>query len=433
TPEALSLKVTPSDLSFHNDGKAIEGTSFNVTTNGSWTAVLVNSEDWVTLDNAKGQGNGTVDVTVKGGEDAYALVAFESSNAAGVLRDTVAVLRGGPTITINPEFLSFSSNGGTGILNLTDVKGEVSISGLTGILEATLSADKSTIDVVAGENAAAEDIVQDLIVTVVKGEMTITETVPVTVRKKLVLDVNPNKVTFESTGGTQTLEVNTNGSLVHISELTNILSATLSDDQSTITVEAEENPTTAYVTQDLTVTVSDGYDEVTLVLPIVVKCEEPTPAPTYESIDEFKLAEDDSTTKSYVALVGIEGTEYGAVKLGTGDYAGLFTSAKLGVTGDKTLSFYGGAWKGKEAKLYVRVNNGGSVDGENFVVLTPNASFINSSPFKNVVFDPATDYFTVTLKDLLPESTVTISTSSSFELKVDKETGRGVFCGFQLN
>ncbi|MGL5957303.1 MAG: hypothetical protein ACRCZZ_01675, partial [Phocaeicola sp.] len=62
TPEALSLEVTPSVLSFDNDGEALKGTSFNVTTNGSWTAVLVNCEDWVTLGKADGQGNGTVDV-----------------------------------------------------------------------------------------------------------------------------------------------------------------------------------------------------------------------------------------------------------------------------------------------------------------------------------------------------------------------------------
>ncbi|MGL5938491.1 MAG: BACON domain-containing protein, partial [Phocaeicola sp.] len=417
-----SLEVTPSVLSFNNEGKALEETSFNVTTNGSWTAVLVNSEDWVTLENAKGQGNGTVGVTVGAGEDAYALVAFESSNAAGVLRDTVAVLRGGPTITINPEFLSFSSKGGADTLKLTDV------------LVATLNEDCTEIHVVAGENTAAEDIVQQLTVTVKKGDMEITKTVPITVRKKLVLEVTPNEVTFEVTGGTQTLQVSTNakaGSSVTISKLTNILSATLSDDQSTITVVAEENPTTAYVVQDLTVTVTDGDDVVKLKLPIVVECENPTP--TYKSIDQFKLAKDSTANKCYVAQVGIEGVEYGAIKLGTTDNAGLFTSAPLGVTGDVTLSFYGGSWASAEANLYIRVNNKGSVDGENFVVLTRNASFAgNTTTFSNVVFNPATDYFTVKLKGLLPESTVTISTKPNFTAGALK-TGRGVFCGFQLN
>ena len=119
------------------------------------------------------------------------------------------------------------------------------------------------------------------------------------------------------------------------------------------------------------------------------------------------------------------------MKLGTASKNGAFTTAALGITGSKKLSFYAAAWSGKTATLYVWVNNGGSV-APGSVALAPNSGVSGSSPY-TITFNDATEYFTVELTDLTAESTITFSTNATFEGgKEDKNTGRALIAGIQI-
>ena len=101
------------------------------------------------------------------------------------------------------------------------------------------------------------------------------------------------------------------------------------------------------------------------------------------------------------------------------------------MTGNKKLSFYAVAWKGKSAKLYVRVDNGGSVSPVS-VDLRGDDGATGNPPFKTIAWSDETDYFTLELSDLTASSTLTFSTSSTFTAASDSSTGRAVVCGVQI-
>ncbi|MEG1405681.1 MAG: hypothetical protein RSC34_03620 [Alistipes sp.] len=130
---------------------------------------------------------------------------------------------------------------------------------------------------------------------------------------------------------------------------------------------------------------------------------------------------------------GTNSTANGAVatgiKLGTSKKAGVFTSPALGVTGSKTLSFFGVAWKGKKATLYVRVNGGGTVSGGS-VALAANDGATSVAPFTMTVSD--SDQYSLNLQDLTAASTITVSTSADFSVADDKATGRAILFGIEV-
>ena len=119
------------------------------------------------------------------------------------------------------------------------------------------------------------------------------------------------------------------------------------------------------------------------------------------------------------------------IKFGTASKSGVFTTAALGVSGSKTLSFYGLAWKGKKATVYVRVNNGGSVTGASSVAVEANDGVTSNPPFTITGVTDANNY-SFQLEGLTAESTVTVSTSPDFMAAADKSTGRAVIFGIQL-
>ena len=90
--------------------------------------------------------------------------------------------------------------------------------------------------------------------------------------------------------------------------------------------------------------------------------EEPTPEPAegpYASDVAFVCSTDDSTNAVYsLGTTTIDGSAATGFKLGKGKQTGLFTSAAVGVSGDKYLNLYAVAWKGGDAKLYFRVDGG---------------------------------------------------------------------------
>lgn len=135
----------------------------------------------------------------------------------------------------------------------------------------------------------------------------------------------------------------------------------------------------------------------------------------------------------YAEKAKINGSDeaVGILKLGTGSKAGAFTTAAVGVTGTKKLSFYAAAWKGKSATLYIRVNEGGSV-APGSVALVSNDGVASSSPY-TITFNDDTEYFTVELTDLTAASTITFSTDSTFNGGASNSTsGRALIAGIQI-
>lgn len=153
---------------------------------------------------------------------------------------------------------------------------------------------------------------------------------------------------------------------------------------------------------------------------------------TYTSMAGMIPTADNSTNAIYTAEITVPGSSVVAgMKFGTGSKAGVFTTGALGVTGNKKLSFYAVAWKGKSAKLYVRVDNGGSVSPVS-VDLRGDDGATGNPPFKTIAWSDETDYFTLELSDLTASSTLTFSTSSTFTAASDSSTGRAVVCGVQI-
>ena len=117
-------------------------------------------------------------------------------------------------------------------------------------------------------------------------------------------------------------------------------------------------------------------------------------------------------------------------KVGTGSKSGVFESAAVGVTGDKTLGFYAVAWKGKKATLYIKVNNGGTINGTSTFELNANDGASGNAPFTLQELGD-NDYYTVSISGLTAESTISFSTSENFTVD-GTSNGRAIVCGVQL-
>ena len=153
---------------------------------------------------------------------------------------------------------------------------------------------------------------------------------------------------------------------------------------------------------------------------------------TYTSMPGMLPTADSSADAIYTAKITVPGSSVvDGMKFGTGSKAGFFTTGALGVTGSKKLSFYAVAWKGKTAKIYVRVNNGGSVAPAS-AELAGDDGATGNSPFKEITWSDDTDYFTFELTDLTAASTLTFSTSSTFTAASDSSSGRAIVCGVQI-
>ena len=159
---------------------------------------------------------------------------------------------------------------------------------------------------------------------------------------------------------------------------------------------------------------------------------EPDPEPgeggEYTSISPFLFENGENVGSAYGQEAVIDGETYSVLKLGTGSKSGAFTSGALGVTGDKKLSFYAVAWKGKKATLYLRVNNGGEAKTSG-IELNANDGATGNPTYTLTL--SASDYYTVDLTGLTESSTVTVSTSENFD-SAESNAPRAILCGFQL-
>lgn len=142
----------------------------------------------------------------------------------------------------------------------------------------------------------------------------------------------------------------------------------------------------------------------------------------------FLFAQGSDKTNAYSQDLSINETTIEGLKLGTSKKSGTFTTGALGISGNKKLSFYASAWNKETMTVYIKVNGGGSVSGDDNITAEPNTGVAGTGTF--IVTFTDSDYYTFNLTDLTPESTITIATDANFDGNGAK--ARGVMCGFQL-
>ena len=141
----------------------------------------------------------------------------------------------------------------------------------------------------------------------------------------------------------------------------------------------------------------------------------------------FVCSEDDSANAVYsLDNTSIGGEAVTGFKLGTSKKAGVFASKAVGVSGDKYLSFYAVAWKGKTATIYFKVD-GGAVQSQE---LAANDGASDNPPYTALSFSDS-DHYTFKLTGLTTSSKITFSTSPDFNV-VESAAPRAILCGVKL-
>ena len=156
---------------------------------------------------------------------------------------------------------------------------------------------------------------------------------------------------------------------------------------------------------------------------------EPGEEGEFTSMSPFLFDNGTDMGASYEAQTNVNGTTVSGIKFGTSSKSGAFESGALGVTGDKTLTFYAVAWKAKKCSLFIQVNNGGSVNGTNSVELKANDGATGNSPY--TISFSGTDKYTLSLTGLTENSTITIATDASMT-SASNSNARAVICGINL-
>ena len=245
--------------------------------------------------------------------------------------------------------------------------------------------------------------------------------------KPMIVSVDPSSVSFSSIGGSQTIEVTTvnqGSNTLAISQLSGILSAKLENGKVIVTSNANESSDD--VKQDLTISITNG-NSVTVPIKVSAKGGSDTKG-TYTSMTPFLFAQGSDKTNAYSQDLSINETTIEGLKLGASKKSGTFTTGALGISGNKKLSFYASAWNKETMTVYIKVNGGGSVSGDDNITAEPNTGVAGTGTF--IVTFTDSDYYTFNLTDLTPESTITIATDANFDGNGAK--ARGVMCGFQL-
>ena len=132
----------------------------------------------------------------------------------------------------------------------------------------------------------------------------------------------------------------------------------------------------------------------------------------YASDATFVCSKDDSTNANYtLGSTTIDNYAVTGFKLGKSKQEGKFTSAAIGVSGDKYLNFYAAAWKGSsDVTLYYRVD-GGEVKSQPLVA---NAGATGNAPYP-ITFAES-DHYSVLLTGLTANSTIEFGTNANFAL-----------------
>ena len=151
----------------------------------------------------------------------------------------------------------------------------------------------------------------------------------------------------------------------------------------------------------------------------------------YASDAAFVCAEDNSENAAY----GLGDTKIGSnavtgFKLGKSKQAGKFTSAAVGVSGDKYLNFYAQGWKGGDVTLYFRVDGGATQS----VKLASHDGVTGNPPYTALAF-ANTDHYSFKLEGLTASSKIEFSTDANFALTTadaTMPTARAIVCGVKL-
>ncbi|MBQ8492828.1 MAG: BACON domain-containing protein [Alistipes sp.] len=154
----------------------------------------------------------------------------------------------------------------------------------------------------------------------------------------------------------------------------------------------------------------------------------------YASDAAFVCSTDDSTNATYSLGATKIGTyAVTGFKLSKSKQSGVFTSAAVGVEGDKYLNFYAAGWKGTEVTIYYRVD-GGEVMSQK---LAGNDGATGNAPYTALRFAVA-DHYSVLLSGLKATSTIEFAMESDFSLKTYSGTApeiapRAIVCGVKLS
>lgn len=144
---------------------------------------------------------------------------------------------------------------------------------------------------------------------------------------------------------------------------------------------------------------------------------EPQPQPgdkVYTS--NIKLPESTTTdaNKASGGTVSVAGTEYPILKLGASKASGFWVSPAL-KAGSTKVAFYALGWSGKNGKLTVTIENGGSFDGgvtsKDIELNGATAGVAGNPPFTVTPADG--DYYEFTLTGITASSTIKFSTEKS--------------------
>lgn len=148
----------------------------------------------------------------------------------------------------------------------------------------------------------------------------------------------------------------------------------------------------------------------------------------YASDAAFVCNIDNSNDAVYsLGDTNVGGNDVSGFKLGTGSKAGVFTSAAIGVSGDKYLNFYAVAWNGKSATLYYRVNGGETMSQ----AVVANTGANNNAPYNDLVIAES-DHFSVKLTGLQATDKIEFSTDASFTAAANDKSGRALVFGIKL-
>lgn len=150
------------------------------------------------------------------------------------------------------------------------------------------------------------------------------------------------------------------------------------------------------------------------------------------SVYETEADEYAASALAAVHRAEIEGREYDAMKLGSGNYTGYYRCNPVAVEGNHTLHLYAMGWNEKDhpaGKLYIKVEGGGYCGVES-ISLTTNEGATGIAPFALTLGE---EYrFEIPLYDLTPCSTLWFSTSPDFVYESDKKTGRALLTGLWI-
>ena len=138
----------------------------------------------------------------------------------------------------------------------------------------------------------------------------------------------------------------------------------------------------------------------------------------------------DNSTNAYYALGDskINGASASGFKLAKSKQEGKFTSAAIGVTGDKYLNFYAVSWgAGGDKTIYFRVN-GGEIMSQN---IKANSGAANNAPYTITVTDA--DHYSVLLPGLTATDTIEFSSNAAFDCATTTDYAtRAIFFGVKL-